>query len=281
MKRTLLLLLAMFFIASVSAQDAKKCLPDGNQNHNSAKFEVLSTMPNFSLTFTDGTKVYLYQTLSTNKSVLLDFFFVGCSYCQQYAPIIDQAYTTHGSGTGNTKFWGISYIDANAAINTYKTTYGVTNPCAGTAGNGDSVTTMCQGLFTWSGWPTYSIVCPDKTVHWDVNYPPTATGFDAIFTGCGSSSSVQDNENATRISYMFPVPAQNKITIDFYADVNSSIKLEVYDILGNVLFTQNSEVTNNYYKQDIDLSAFSDGTYIVKLFQNDKLQDTQKFVVIK
>jgi hypothetical protein len=277
-KFILFLFVSIFFYIGASAQEIKKCLPEDYQVANSSKFEVLSTMPNFSVTFTNGTKVYLYQTLNAGNSVLLDFFYVGCGYCQTYAPIIDQAFVAHGSGSGNIKFWGISDRDANAAINTYKTTYGVTNPCAGTAGNGDSVTTMVEGLFTWSGWPTYSIVCPDKTVHWDINYPPTATGFNSIFTTCGTSSI---NENLTRISYMFPVPAQNNITIDFYADQNSDVRLEVYDVIGNLIYSENSEVTNNYYKNDIDLSGFTDGTYFVKLFQNNKLQDTQKFVVIK
>ncbi|MEI6122753.1 MAG: T9SS type A sorting domain-containing protein [Bacteroidota bacterium] len=235
-------------------------------------------MPNFSLTFTDASHVHLHQTLAAGKSVLLDFFFVGCSYCQTYAPIIDQSYVAHGAGTGNILFWGISDRDANAAITTYKNSYGVTNPCAGTAGNGDSVTTMVEGLFTFTGWPTYSIICPDRTVHWDVNYPPSATGFDSYFSGCGAAGI---NENATRISYMFPVPAQNNITIDFYADQSSTIRLEIYDLLGNILYTENSDVTNNYYKKDVDLSAYSAGTYFVKLFQNNKLQDTKKFVVIK
>jgi len=184
----------------------------------------------------------------------------------------------HGSGTGNIKFWGISYTDANAAINTYKTTYGVTNPCAGVAGNGDSVTTMVEGLFSFTGWPTYSIVCPDKTVSWDVNYPPSATGFNSYFTTCGTT---KVDENATRISYMYPVPAQNNITINFYADQSSTLKLEIYDLTGRVLFSENSEVTNNYYKKDIDLSAYSAGAYFVKLFQNNQLQDTKKFIIVK
>ncbi len=278
-KNVLFLLMAIFFFSGASAQEIKKCLPENYQTTNNQKFEILTTIPNFSLTFTNGTTVHLYQTLSTGKSVLLDFFFVDCGYCQTYAPIIDQAYVAHGSGSGNIQFWGISDRDANAAINTYKTTYGVTNPCAGTAGNGDSVTTMVEALYSFTGWPTYSVVCPDHTIHWDVNYPPSATGFDAIFSSCGTG--INDNENATHISYMFPVPAKNNITIDFYADQNSTVKLEIYDLMGKVIFSENSEVTNNYYKKDVDLTDFAAGTYFVKLFQNNKLQDSQKFVVIK
>jgi hypothetical protein len=280
MKRTLLLLLSLVFLASVNAQEIKKCLPENYQTPNSSTFQVLTTIPNFSLTFTDGTNVHLYQTLNAGNSVLLDFFFVNCGYCQTYAPIIDQAYVAHGSGTGNIKFWGISDRDGNAAINTYKTTYGVTNPCAGTAGNGDSVSTMVEGLFDFTGWPTYSVVCPDKTISWDINYAPTVTGFNSYFSSCGTSD-IKEDGNATRISYMYPVPAQNNITINFYADQKSVVKLEVYDVMGKLVFSENSEVSNNFYKKDINLSSFSAGTYFVKLFQNNRLADTQKFVVIK
>jgi len=135
-KNVLFILLSIFFFAGAFAQEIKKCLPENNQTNANQKFEVLATVPNFTLTFTDGTHVSLNQTLSTGKKVMLDMFFVDCGYCQTYAPVIDQAYVAHGSGSSNILFWGVSDRDANAAINTYKTTYGVTNPCAGTQGNG-------------------------------------------------------------------------------------------------------------------------------------------------
>ena len=81
MKKTFLLLLSVFFFLGTSAQEIKKCLPENFKPTNTSKFEVLSTMPNFSLTFTNGTQVYLYQTLNAGNSVLLDFFFCGCGYC--------------------------------------------------------------------------------------------------------------------------------------------------------------------------------------------------------
>ena len=71
--------------------------------------------------------------------------------------------------------WGLTPYDGNAAIDTYKTTHGITNPCAGTEGGGpDAIDVVIAGQ-TFLGYPTYIIICPDKTMYFDVCYPPSST----------------------------------------------------------------------------------------------------------
>jgi hypothetical protein len=259
-----------------------KC-PPGSTTGAMQLIQPRSTAPDFSTTFTDGTNVNLYTTLNSGNTVMLDFFFTTWSYCQSYAGTIETSYVNHGSGSGNIKYWGISDRDGNAAINTYKTTYGITNPCAGTAGNGNYIiNTLYAGSFNFLGFPTYSVICPNKTINWDCNYPPTATGFNTYYTNCGGSAVVEFNPKSTKFTTIYPNPASERTTIDFYLDNTANVSIEVYNVTGQKVFTiaqQNLNAGFNYTVLPLD--EFSNGMYIIKLVQNDVTVDLRKLSVTK
>ena len=239
----------------------------------------------FSVTFTDGTPANLFTTCSAGNSVVLDFFYTTCSFCIQYAPFIDQAYVAHGSGAGNIKFWGIDLGDTNAEVIAYKSANGVTNPCAsGTQGGGDAVcNTYSTSTWEWTGYPTYSVVCPDKTYSHDVNYPPTATGFNSYFASCGTSSSFDANNDPinTVITYMYPMPAQENLNVHIYVDKPSQITIQLYDIIGNNVYSVTSSANKGFYNSEINVENFAAGSYFIKLSQNNESKDIQKIVVTK
>lgn len=283
MKKTLLL--CSFFICSfiLSAQNSISTFEKPADFTSSQVLEPLVVAPDFSITFTDGTPANLYTTLNAGNSVLLDFFYTTCSYCIQYAPTIDQAYVAHGSGTGNIKFWGIDTGDNNAEVDAYKTQYGVTNPCAsGTQGGADAVTDTYSNSSSWSwlGWPTYSVVCPDHTYNHDVNYPPTATGFNSYFSACGTTG-IADEATPCKITYMYPMPAKENLNIHIYSDKFSLINIELFDIIGNCVYTISDNVSTGYYNAEIPVSERSQGSYIVKLSQDNVVKDVQKVMIIK
>jgi hypothetical protein len=245
----------------------------------------LTTALDFTVTFTDGTSANLYNTCTAGNSVLLDFFYTTCSFCIQYAPIIDQAYVAHNSGSGNIKFWGIDQGNTNAQVITYKSTYGVTNPCAsGTQGGGDAVCSAysSNSSWTWTGYPTYSIVCPDKTYSHDVNYPPTATGFNSYFASCGTSSAFDMNNNPikTVITYMYPVPAKEIANVHIYVDTPSKIKIELFNLIGNKIYSNSSNADKGFFNASIDVTKFSAGSYFIQLSQNNTIKDTQKIIIV-
>ncbi len=82
--------------------------------------------------------------------------------------------------------WGLSPTDGNAAINAYKIAQGITNPCAGTEGGGpEAIDIVIQGQ-SFYGYPTYCVVCPDKTMYFDICWPPSsASCFDPYIEDCG------------------------------------------------------------------------------------------------
>jgi hypothetical protein len=239
----------------------------------------LTTAIDFSVTFTDGTPVNLFTTCNAGNSVVLDFFFTTCQYCQLYAPTIDQAFVAHNSGSGNIKFWGIDYQDNNSAVNLYKTTYGVTNPCAsGVEGGATAVCSTYSSSFTWSGYPTYSVVCPDHTYNHDVNYPPAATGFNSYFTSCGNSG-IADATTPCMITYMYPLPAKDNVNVHVYVDKPSQIKIELIDVLGNCIYSSSSMADKGYYNSAINISNMSAGIYLIRLSQDNDIKDVQKIMV--
>ncbi len=83
--------------------------------------------------------------------------------------------------------WGLTPQDNNAQINAYKQNYGITNPCAGTEGGGPAAINIVNSGQPFIGYPTYIVVCPDKTVHYDVCWPPTVSCFDPYFEDCGAT----------------------------------------------------------------------------------------------
>jgi len=84
--------------------------------------------------------------------------------------------------------WGLSPSDDNAQINAYKAQYGITNPCAGTQGGGPAaIDTTIEGQ-NFLGYPTFCIVCPDKTLYFDVCYPPEVPCFDPYFELCAEGT---------------------------------------------------------------------------------------------
>jgi hypothetical protein len=81
-------------------------------------------------------------------------------------------------------FWGLAPYSTNAQINTYKETYGVSNPCAGVEGGGPAAINVVIEGQPFYGYPTYVVICPNRTVNFGVCWPPTPTCFDQYFNQC-------------------------------------------------------------------------------------------------
>src|SRR4030095_13654945 len=115
--------------------------------------------PDFTITTTDGITQNLYTELDAGRTILLDFFYPVCQSCYFYAPIVEQSYVAHGSGTGNIEFWGINggVLATDAEVDAYKATYGVSNPCAsGLQGNGGQVDSLYFAIYN-VGMPGYPV----------------------------------------------------------------------------------------------------------------------------
>jgi photosystem II stability/assembly factor-like uncharacterized protein len=91
--------------------------------------------------------------------------------------------------------------------------------------------------------------------------------------------SVQSFENNSYFS-VYPNPANNSFSIEMSSAENAAIKIMIYDLMGNVVRTEdkNASAGKNYFP--IDVSNFSDGIYLVQVIGNGVAR-TKKISVMK
>ena len=159
----------------------------------------------------------------------------------------------------------------------YKKQYGVKNPCAsGTQGGANAVCTS----YGVQAYPTFSVICPNKTLNHDVNWPVSVTGFDSYLTACGTTGNIEWNPTTTKFITLIPNPAKEKTTIDFYLDKLSNVTVEVYDISGKKVYTfEDKNVNSGFNYFDLSLTNFESGLYFIKLLQDKTLVDSKKLSV--
>ena len=83
--------------------------------------------------------------------------------------------------------WGLSDIptDDDDAINAYKIAQGITNPCAGIEGGAEEAIDVVIEGQNFLGYPTYIVICSDKSMYFDVCWPPSSSScFDPYFEDC-------------------------------------------------------------------------------------------------
>ncbi|MCD4736885.1 MAG: T9SS type A sorting domain-containing protein [Bacteroidales bacterium] len=187
---TLFILTILAFSINGLAQTAERCIPELLENSGFVKGKDL--IGDFTITDTEGNVLNLYEKLDEGKTVFIDLFYVDCGYCQLYAPIIEQIYQNTGAGQGDVLMWGLSPYDNNAYIDSYKLQYGISNPCAGTEGNGPAAKDVVIAGQNFLGYPTYCVVCSDRTLYFDPCYPPTVNGFNTYFDNCAATVLIAD-----------------------------------------------------------------------------------------
>lgn len=191
-------------------------------------------VPDFTVTDTDGNPHRLYDYLDSNQFVVLDFFFTNCSFCQYYAPQVQQSYIDFGCNLGNTFFLGIDYGDSTQAVIDFHQTYGTDYPAAsGIEGGGDSVI----ALYGVTGYPTLMLISPQRQLL-KVITSPTTNLVDTILMlsgcqlmPCDAALPRPGFETTTRI-HPNPIRAGGTITIDGLFATEGSITVELNSIAG-------------------------------------------------
>jgi PKD repeat protein len=78
--------------------------------------------------------------------------------------------------------------------------------------------------------------------------------------------------------FVYPNPAQNRVTIAYNIADNSQLSLKIYDIMGQLQHTQTLAISNNTL--DVDVSTYPSGTYLVQLL-GDKASVVSYLMVVK
>jgi hypothetical protein len=86
---------------------------------------------------------------------------------------------------------------------------------------------------------------------------------------------VENNNNKAIIP--FPNPASNLLTIPVRKQISGKVKIEMFDLLGKVVLTENSLLNGTSLK--INVASLTSGSYLVKTTFSDGTKDAYKIVV--
>jgi hypothetical protein len=78
------------------------------------------------------------------------------------------------------------------------------------------------------------------------------------------------NQNHERPFLIFPNPTNGKFTISFASSPNLETSIEIYDLLGNLVFSKTFQDTAS---ETIDLTGHSKGIYLVKSWTVGELKN--------
>lgn len=111
--------------------------------------------------------------------------------------------------------------------------------------------------------------------------PTTITGFDTYFSNCGTTA-VDFNPESTKFTTIFPNPASDQVTIDFFLDRSSAVSIEIYSMEGRKVYSAAVEGVNQGFNYaNVQVGSFSHGIYVVKLLQDNSLMDQRMLSVVR
>ena len=280
-RKIFILTVLIILISPFAAFPQNKCSYNVVQQSGSYRSSVVD---NFTITDTDGIDHDLYETLDSGKTVFVDLFYTRCSWCQTYAPIIEQIYQDNGQGNGDILMWGISNdsYDTDPVIDQYKSDYGVSNPCAGPQGGGIIAHNTIISGQNFLGWPTYCVICPDHSMFFDPVYPPTVNGFDPYFEQCAETLGTDDQimDLNTRITSFYPNPVKNNLTVVMYLEKFSDLALNIFDLTGTHVYKREYHLQKGIGSVSLDLSELAPGCYFLKLSQGNIFKDIKSIIVL-
>ena len=79
---------------------------------------------------------------------------------------------------------------------------------------------------------------------------------------------------------IYPNPASTVATLNVEGIIGSNIIVELYNLLGELVVSENYTTRSDYYSQDLDISSLNNGIYNVRLVINGKIY-SKKLQIIK
>jgi hypothetical protein len=247
--------------------------------------QALRPADDFTITTTDGITHNLYNTLDSGKTVFVDLFYTTCTWCQFYSPVIEEIYQNTGAGQGDIEFWGISnnLYDTNNVIEQYKEDYNITNPCAGPWGGGTTAFTVIVNGQNFQGFPTYCVICPDRTLYFNPIWPPTISGYNPYFESCDTLTGINNYDDGLRsgIISVYPNPASTEISMEIIVDEPVAVGFDMYNLLGMKVYSTTYELMIGKKTITINTGYLSNGVYFIKMMEKELLIDTKKAWIVR
>jgi Secretion system C-terminal sorting domain len=89
-------------------------------------------------------------------------------------------------------------------------------------------------------------------------------------TELSKTVSIQRKDKRFALENAFPSPVSNDLTVQYSADKNGDISLQVIDIFGRIILTENALVTEGSHVSKLNLNNLAAGAYILQLSDGQK-----------
>ena len=98
--------------------------------------------------------------------------------------------------------------------------------------------------------------------------------------GCDTTASVIENSLCKNECFsMYPNPATSTVTIEFLKHSTDKYELKIYNIFGQLVYTQKND--NNSGTLTFDISPFKAGIYFVCITSGNKTIYDNKLIILK
>lgn len=239
-------------------------------------YSIGATVDDFTVTDTEGNTHNLYTITASGKHVVLDFFFDTCPPCQTTTPIFNEAHDKYGCNDGDIYFISINNgTDTDAEVETFEAAYGGSfnhAPAVSNDGGGGTV----NSAFGVSAFPTYCIIGPDNKMIDNDIWPFSMADLEATFPS-GFNPSIQAcstagiEENKLTGLSIYPNPTQSELNIRFDAAVSETATIQIINLLGEVVLSENIETTVGANYNTLKVEALARGQYVARIAMSDQI----------
>lgn len=242
---------------------------------------IAQDAPDFTITDIEGIERNLYETLDAGYIVMIDFFFVACPPCQASAPEIQAISEDYADK--NVVVWSISDRDSNAAIEGYENQFGLDYPAAGSEGGGAEVVDLYSSNFNFTGFPTIAIVCPDRSINWDIwPYSTGAPEWRDAIEACGVTDQPTSTKEANALVadlVVRPNVVRSTAMIDYQLLEGGSVRIELVNTLGQTVAVPFAGTrAPGAHQQQLIAEELEAGTYFIKVQLNQRSVQATTFV---
>lgn len=88
---------------------------------------------------------------------------------------------------------------------------------------------------------------------------------------------VFDAPAATTGMTLYPIPASTQLTLSAIVQPSVSTRIDIYDVMGKMVYTSAAEKTDGFVLRSIDVSSLVEGTYFLRFVHGDEVE-VQKFI---
>ncbi len=216
-------------------------------------------MHDFDVTDAHGQRHKLYDDyLNQGKVVVIKFFFTSCPPCIANAPLWQQKYVQHGSGTQDVQFFSVTTItsDLNSTVQGFESIYNQTMKGISHEGGAPQIVgPFKNGAYgTWWGTPSFAVIAPDRSLVYGFQFSQLDGAIAAAKTKTGVVPATVDIQVNT-LGLTLP---DNHFKLFIYPQAQPSNKIEIKkNNLGQYKFTYPSTTIPEMVDPVVKLESFA------------------------